>query len=227
MAAAWRRCLKSRYTGVAVTRTSEEEAPGARGRDEAADRRGRSRAAHEPRAAPRTSIAGVAREAGVQRQHRVRPLSRRAVPLPRLRRALGSPAPASRTRLVEPRREPAPAAASALCARSTAGTRTSSPTSRCSSATPRALPRSRRRREEWAGGPAIAADALAAALGGSRAVRAAVGPALAFETWRSLVRHEGRTADARGARDAELRRGRVDLRWARGRGARRPSPESS
>ena len=32
------------------------------------------------------------------------------------------------------------------------------------------------------------ADSLAAPLGGSRAVRAAVGHALAFETWRSLVR---------------------------------------
>jgi len=37
------------------------------------------------------------------------------------------------------------------------------------------------------------ADLLAAPLGGSRAVRAAVGHALAFETWRSLVRQEGLT----------------------------------
>jgi AcrR family transcriptional regulator len=41
------------------------------------------------------------------------------------------------------------------------------------------------------------ADRLAADLGGSRTVRAAVGHALAFETWRSLVRREGlTTADA-------------------------------
>jgi AcrR family transcriptional regulator len=37
------------------------------------------------------------------------------------------------------------------------------------------------------------ADSLAAPLGGSRVVRAAVGHALAFETWRSLVRREGLT----------------------------------
>lgn len=37
---------------------------------------------------------------------------------------------------------------------------------------------------------------LAAALGGSTIVRAAVGHALAFETWRSLVRREGLTTDA-------------------------------
>ena len=41
------------------------------------------------------------------------------------------------------------------------------------------------------------ADRLAADLGGSNVVRAAVGHALAFETWRSLVRREGlTTADA-------------------------------
>jgi AcrR family transcriptional regulator len=39
----------------------------------------------------------------------------------------------------------------------------------------------------------MAADRLAADLGGSTAVRAAVGHALAFETWRSLVRREGLT----------------------------------
>ena len=38
-----------------------------------------------------------------------------------------------------------------------------------------------------------AADRLAADLGGSSTVRAAVGHALAFETWRSLVRREGLT----------------------------------
>lgn len=37
------------------------------------------------------------------------------------------------------------------------------------------------------------ADRLAADVGGSRTVRAAVGHALAFETWRSLVRREGLT----------------------------------
>lgn len=37
------------------------------------------------------------------------------------------------------------------------------------------------------------ADGLAAELGGSKPVRAAVGHALAFETWRSLVRREGLT----------------------------------
>jgi AcrR family transcriptional regulator len=37
------------------------------------------------------------------------------------------------------------------------------------------------------------ADALARSLGRRRAVRAAVGHALAFETWRSLVRREGLT----------------------------------
>ena len=36
-------------------------------------------------------------------------------------------------------------------------------------------------------------DRLAADLGDSSAVRAAVGHALAFETWRSLVRREGLT----------------------------------
>jgi AcrR family transcriptional regulator len=40
---------------------------------------------------------------------------------------------------------------------------------------------------------AVVADRLAADLGGSRTVRAAVGHALAFETWRSLVRREGLT----------------------------------
>jgi hypothetical protein len=37
------------------------------------------------------------------------------------------------------------------------------------------------------------ADRLAADLGGSTTVRAAVGHALAFETWRSLVRREAHT----------------------------------
>ena len=46
------------------------------------------------------------------------------------------------------------------------------------------------------------ADRLAADLGGSSTVRAAVGHALAFETWRSLVRREGLTTD--GAVDAML-----------------------
>ena len=49
--------------------------------------------------------------------------------------------------------------------------------------------------EEWAGALRRLADSLAAGLGGTRAVRAAVGHALAFETWRSLVRHEGLTAE--------------------------------
>jgi AcrR family transcriptional regulator len=49
--------------------------------------------------------------------------------------------------------------------------------------------------EEWAGGLRRLADSLATGLGGSRAVRAAVGHALAFETWRSLVRHEGLTTE--------------------------------
>jgi AcrR family transcriptional regulator len=44
------------------------------------------------------------------------------------------------------------------------------------------------------------ADQLAADLGGSSTVRAAVGHALAFETWRSLVRREGLTTA--GAVDA-------------------------
>jgi len=39
------------------------------------------------------------------------------------------------------------------------------------------------------------ADRLAADLGGSSVLRAAVGHALAFETWRSLVRREGLTTD--------------------------------
>jgi len=46
------------------------------------------------------------------------------------------------------------------------------------------------------------ADRLAAELGGSSTVRAAVGHALAFETWRSLVRREGLTTA--GAVDAML-----------------------
>ena len=40
------------------------------------------------------------------------------------------------------------------------------------------------------------ADRLAGALGGSSVVRAGVGHALAFETWRSLVRRECLTTDA-------------------------------
>jgi AcrR family transcriptional regulator len=51
--------------------------------------------------------------------------------------------------------------------------------------------------ERYARRLAAVADRLAADLGGSRTVRAAVGHALAFETWRSLVRREGlATADA-------------------------------
>lgn len=46
---------------------------------------------------------------------------------------------------------------------------------------------------------AALADRLASGFGRSRAVRAAVGHALAFETWRSLVRREGLTT-ARAAR---------------------------
>ena len=45
----------------------------------------------------------------------------------------------------------------------------------------------------YAEGLTALADRLAADLGGSSAVRAAVGHALAFETWRSLVRREGLT----------------------------------
>ena len=48
----------------------------------------------------------------------------------------------------------------------------------------------------------MVADRLAADLGGSSTVRAAVGHALAFETWRSLVRREGLTTA--GAVDAML-----------------------
>ena len=49
----------------------------------------------------------------------------------------------------------------------------------------------------YADGLSATADRLAADLGGSNVVRAAVGHALAFETWRSLVRREGlTTADA-------------------------------
>ena len=48
----------------------------------------------------------------------------------------------------------------------------------------------------YADGLATIADGLAAALGGSSAIRAAVGHALAFETWRSLVRRERLTTDA-------------------------------
>ena len=47
---------------------------------------------------------------------------------------------------------------------------------------------------------AALADRLAAAVGDSSSVRAAVGHALAFETWRSLVRREGLTTE--GAVDA-------------------------
>ena len=53
----------------------------------------------------------------------------------------------------------------------------------------------------YADGLTIIADRLAADLGGST-VRAAVGHALAFETWRSLVRREGLTTA--GAVDAML-----------------------
>jgi AcrR family transcriptional regulator len=49
---------------------------------------------------------------------------------------------------------------------------------------------------------ATIADGLAADLGGSSTVRAAVGHAFAFETWRSLVRREGLTTA--GAVDAML-----------------------
>jgi AcrR family transcriptional regulator len=45
--------------------------------------------------------------------------------------------------------------------------------------------------ERYARRLAAVADRLAADLGGSSTVRAAVGHALAFETWRSLVRREG------------------------------------
>jgi len=48
--------------------------------------------------------------------------------------------------------------------------------------------------DAWADELRQTADALAAPLGRRRAVRAAVGHALAFETWRSLVRHEGLTS---------------------------------
>lgn len=52
----------------------------------------------------------------------------------------------------------------------------------------------------YADGLTTIADRLAADLGGSSTVRAAVGHALAFETWRSLVRREGlTTAGAVGA----------------------------
>jgi AcrR family transcriptional regulator len=54
----------------------------------------------------------------------------------------------------------------------------------------------------YAEGLAAIADRLAAHLGGSKPVRAAVGHALAFETWRSLVRREGLTTA--GALDAML-----------------------
>ena len=49
---------------------------------------------------------------------------------------------------------------------------------------------------------AAVADRLAADIGDSKVVRAAVGHALAFETWRSLVRREGLTTD--DATDAML-----------------------
>jgi AcrR family transcriptional regulator len=48
--------------------------------------------------------------------------------------------------------------------------------------------------DRYAAGLTAVADRLAADLGGSRLVRASVGHALAFETWRSLVRREGLTA---------------------------------
>jgi AcrR family transcriptional regulator len=48
----------------------------------------------------------------------------------------------------------------------------------------------------YAGRLTTLADQLAADLGGSSTVRAAVGHALAFETWRSLVRREGLTTAA-------------------------------
>jgi AcrR family transcriptional regulator len=47
--------------------------------------------------------------------------------------------------------------------------------------------------DRWESGLRQTADSLAATLGGSRTVRAAVGHAIAFETWRSLVRREGLT----------------------------------
>jgi AcrR family transcriptional regulator len=49
---------------------------------------------------------------------------------------------------------------------------------------------------DYAARLAALADRLARALGGSSVVRAAVGHALAFETWRSLVRRERLTTDA-------------------------------
>jgi AcrR family transcriptional regulator len=53
------------------------------------------------------------------------------------------------------------------------------------------LPTVRADMDVYARAVASAADRLAADLGRSKTVRAAVGHALAFETWRSLVRREG------------------------------------
>ena len=50
--------------------------------------------------------------------------------------------------------------------------------------------------DRYAEGLAAVADRLAKDLGGSNVVRAAVGHALAFETWRSLVQRERLTTDA-------------------------------
>jgi AcrR family transcriptional regulator len=64
------------------------------------------------------------------------------------------------------------------------------------------VPAARADMDRYAEGLAELSDGLAVDLGGSRAVRAAIGHALAFETWRSLVRREGLTTA--GAVDAML-----------------------
>jgi AcrR family transcriptional regulator len=70
---------------------------------------------------------------------------------------------------------------------------------------------------------AAVADRSAADLGGSRTVRAAVGHALAFETWRSLVRREGlSTADAVDAMLALVGRYRSDAQGSSAETSTRP-----
>jgi len=58
------------------------------------------------------------------------------------------------------------------------------------------IPAVRADMERYAEQLTAVADRLASDLGGSSVVRAAVGHALAFETWRSLVRREGLATDA-------------------------------
>jgi hypothetical protein len=172
----------------------------------------------------RTSIAAVAREAGCSATPCTR-TSRRAVSL-RACAAHWTLLHRSREADVGAGRGPAQAAARAL--REVYRWYEEVEPTTCA-VHPRRGEHSRRRSqwEEWESGLRRLADSLAIGPRRSQPVRAAVGHALAFETWRSLVRREGLT-NARASVRCRARRERVDRRtmgrWPR---SARPSPESS